>query len=68
MVSHSSNNPVEPITKEQLEKFGAQMMVWFDNRIHRLIQHLLTLVQPPNGILNGTPNGDLNGDLVIEEN
>lgn len=52
--------------------FVAQMMARFENRIHQLIQHLLTLVHPLNVGLEGAPNiapkWGLNWNPVAEVN
>lgn len=49
----NSFGPVDPITKEQLEQFGAQIITRFDNQIYQVIQQLLAPVQSSNEGLNG---------------
>lgn len=56
-MSHSSNNPTKPVTKEQLEQFGAQKMARFNNQIHQLIKHPIVSMHHPNWRLDGAPDG-----------
>lgn len=63
---HGSDNSAEPITKEQLEHFEAQMMARFDDHLHQIIQQLANPLQG-NHVSGDNQNLQLPEDLPFQE-